>query len=137
MIFIDTGPFLAQRLSRDPYHLPSLAVWKRLEQSNERLATSNFVLDELVTLLAKRAGCVFAVDAVRGLYESARLSILRPEAQDEIRALELMRQLADPKISFTDHLSFALMKRNRIRKAFTFDNHFKIAGFEMLEQSGD
>jgi uncharacterized protein len=133
MIFIDTGPLLAQRLSRDPYRQQSLAGWKRLEQGNERLATSNFVLDELVTLLAKRAGCAFAVDAVRGLYESSRLSILRPETQDEILALGLMQKFADPAISFTDYLSFALMKRNRIRKAFTFDKHFEIAGFESVE----
>ena len=133
MIFIDTGPFLAQRLSRDPYRKQSLSVWKRLEQSNERLATSNFVLDELITLLAKRASCAFAFDAVRGLYDSSRLSILRPESEDEILALGLMRQFADPEISFTDYLSFALMKRNRIRKAFTFDKHYKIAGFETLE----
>jgi predicted nucleic acid-binding protein len=133
MIFIDTGPLLAQRLSRDPYREASLTGWKRLEKSGERLATSNFVLDELVTLLAKRAGCAFAADAVRGLYDSSRLVILRPEAQDEILALGLMRQIADPAISFTDYASFALMKRNRIRKAFTFDRHFEIAGFEIVE----
>jgi predicted nucleic acid-binding protein len=133
MIFIDTGPLLAQRLSRDPYREASLAGWKRLEKSSERLATSNFVLDELITLLAKRASCGFAVDAVRGLYESSRLAILRPEPQDEILALELMRKIADPAISFTDCVSFALMKRNRIRKAFTFDRHFEIAGFETVE----
>jgi predicted nucleic acid-binding protein len=133
MIFIDTGPLLAQRLKRDPYHEASLAGWKRLEQGSERLATSNFILDELVTLLAKRSSCAFAVDAVRGLYDSSRLSILRPESQDEIAALGLMQQFGDPAISFTDYVSFALMKRNRIHKAFTFDNHFKIAGFEMIE----
>jgi predicted nucleic acid-binding protein len=104
-----------------------------LEQGSERLATSNFILDELVTLLAKRSSCAFAVDAVRGLYDSSRLSILRPESQDEIAALGLMQQFGDPAISFTDYVSFALMKRNRIHKAFTFDNHFKIAGFEMIE----
>jgi uncharacterized protein len=133
MIFIDTGPLLAQRLSRDPYREASLAGWMRLEKSSERLATSNFVLDELITLLAKRVGCAFAVDAVRGIYESSRLTILRPESRDEILALGLMRQIADPAISFTDYLSFALMKQSRIRKAFTFDRHFEIAGFEILE----
>jgi predicted nucleic acid-binding protein len=48
MVFIDTGPFLAQRLSRDPYRKDSLFLWKRLEKSSERFATSNFILDELI-----------------------------------------------------------------------------------------
>jgi predicted nucleic acid-binding protein len=34
---------------------------------------------------------------------------------------------------FVDCLSFALMRRHRIKTAFAFDRHFEIAGFKLLE----
>lgn len=133
MIFIDTGPFLARRLSRDPYHKEALAGWEHLEQSKERIATSIFIIEELSTLLARRAGCAFSVHAIREIYNSPRLLILRTDQQDEISAVGLMEKIADPTISFTDYLSFALMHRRRIHHAFTFDRHFATAGFDIWE----
>ena len=57
--------------------------------------------------------------------------ILRPEAEDEFKALELFRKLGDQQVSFTDCVSFALMRRYGIDKAFGFDRHFVHAGFEL------
>jgi len=131
VIFIDTGPFLAQRLARDPYHNEAFASWECLEKSKERIATSNFILQELSTLLARRAGCAFSANALRELYSSPRLLVLRTDLQDEIFALSLMEKIGDPTISFTDCLSFAIMHRRQIRQAFTFDKHFSTAGFEI------
>ena len=37
--------------------------------------------------------------------------ILRPEADDELEALNLFRKLSDQRVSFTDCVSFALMRR--------------------------
>lgn len=133
MIFIDTGPFLARRLSRDSYYNEALVGWDRLEQSNQRIATSNFILEELSTLLTRRAGCAFCVQALRELYNSPLLLILRPDLQDEIFALGLVEKISDPAISFTDYLSFALMRKREIRQVFTFDRHFATAGFEIWE----
>jgi predicted nucleic acid-binding protein len=133
VIFIDTGPFLARRVGRDSYHNEALAGWERLEQSKERIATSNFILQELSTLLARRAGCAFSVNALREIYDSSSLMILRPDLQDEIFALGLMEKIGDPAISFTDYLSFALMRKYRIHRAFSFDRHFALAGFEIWE----
>jgi predicted nucleic acid-binding protein len=37
----------------------------------------------------------------------------------------------DQAVSFTDALSFAVMRRMRIERAFSFDRHFALAGFEL------
>ena len=131
MIFIDTGAFLARYLARDQYHQEAAAAWAQLEGSTQRCFTSNFVLDETFTLLARRASYRFAAKRARSLLLSEVLEILRPDYEDELRALEHFEKLADQQVSFTDCASFALMKRERIRRAFSFDQHFAYAGFEL------
>ena len=89
------------------------------------------VIDETLTLLARRVDYTFAAERGKSLYASTHLTILRPDREDEIAALQSFSKLADQEVSFTDCVSFALMKRHRVRRAFTFDGHFRAAGFEV------
>lgn len=132
MIFVDTGAFVARHLRHDQYHAQALATWRRLETSRERCLTSNFVLDETLTLLARRADTRFAAGIARRLYGSGVLEILRPGLEDELAAVELFDKFSDQDVSFTDCTSFALMRAYRIRQAFAFDRHFTDAGFELI-----
>jgi len=129
VIFVDTGAFLARYLPRDQHHASAVDAWGRLAAQKARLVTSNFVVDETLTLLARWTEPGFAVQRGRALYASDSLTILRPDATDELAALERMQKLADQGVSFTDALSFVLMARNRLTTAFTFDRHFADAGF--------
>ena len=133
MIFVDTGAFLGRFLPSDQYHRPATTLWQRLEQDRERCFTSNFVLDETFTLLARRSSYSFAANKARALYGSATLQILRPTLDDELAALEFFEKFADQEISFTDCISFVLMRRNRIRRAFSFDQHFERAAFDLFQ----
>ncbi len=130
MVFIDTGAFLARYLARDAYHARALSVWKRL--ASTPCFTSNQVLDETVTLLARRAGYAFAASRAENIFGSAAMEVVYSTREDEIEAVRLLRKFADQRVSFTDCISFVLMKRFRIRTAFTFDQHFARAGFEVI-----
>jgi hypothetical protein len=57
---------------------------------------------------------------------------LRSDAEDGLAALDLFARFADQKVGFTDCASFALMRRHRLSRAFTFDRHFLAAGFEVF-----
>ena len=59
------------------------------------------------------------------------LRILRPDVSDEQAALLLFEKFADQKVSFTDCISFAMMRTAGISSAFTFDRHFQSAGFSV------
>jgi len=133
VVYLDTGPLLARHLARDQYHQQATAGWQRLASSRTQLFSSNFVIDEMVTLLSLRADCAFAVQRARNLFVSPRLTILRPDEPDEVEALALMEKYADQKVSFTDCISFVLMRKRRIRRVFTFDRHFQLAGFEIWD----
>lgn len=89
------------------------------------------MLDETITLLARRAGSPFAVERARAIFDSEQLVVLRAGGEEEEAALVLFEKLADQRVSFTDCLSFALMRHHRIRRAFAFDRHFEAAGFEL------
>ena len=131
MIFVDTGPLLARWIARDQHHAEARRGWQRLAAGAEGLTTSNFVLDELATLLARTAGYAFAAERLRGIYASSAIAVVRPDAEDEIEALDWFEKYAGQAVSFTDCVSFALMRRRRIAQAFSFDRHFPLAGFPL------
>ena len=134
MIFIDTGAFLARYLRNDQHHHSAVSVWEKLGSNRENCITSNFVLDETFTLLGRRAGYGFAVQRAKNIYASQSLTICRPDREDEIKALQFFSKYADQHVSFTDCISFVLMKREKINRIFSFDRHFGLAGFHMIPQ---
>jgi len=130
MIFIDTGAFLARYVARDQFHKKSVRGWNLIRKNRTQCFTSNFVLDETITLLGRQAGYEFSAERAFTFYRSEVLEILRPNSKDELEALEFFRKFSNQKVSFTDCISFVLMKRNRINLAFSFDRHFVLAGFD-------
>ena len=129
MIFVDTRASLGLYLERDQYHRQAIRIFRTLERP---FSTSNHIVDELATLLGRLAGFRFAADRISDLYASESIIVLSSTRDDEIEAIRWMRKYSDKKISFTDCISFALMRRLRIRTAFTFDRHFHDAGFAVF-----
>lgn len=125
---MDTGAFLARYIARDEHHERAVAAWARIRG---RIATSNLVLAETFTLLGRWAGYSFAAERARTILASEVLSILRPELEEEHEAVDLMEKYADQDVSFVDCVSFVLMRRHRIERAFGFDRHFRAAGFRL------
>jgi len=122
MIFIDTGAFIAKYIKNDEYHIEATLKWKQI--SEEKLYTSNHIIDETITLLSRKTNNLFALDKGKRIFASPLFTILRSDLNDELIALKYFEKFADKKISFTDCLSMSLMERYRINKIFTFDEHF-------------
>jgi len=129
-LFIDTGPLLARYLKADQHHTESGKQWARLR--GLQCFTSNHVLDEAFTLIARRASYEFAAETAERVFASS-LHILRSEQNEEEEALTYFRKYHDQQVSFTDCISFVLMKANEIQQVFTYDSHFRLAGFEIFE----
>lgn len=132
MTFIDTAAFLALYIKNDQYHPEAQKFFRGLPRP---FLTSNHVVDELATLLGRIAGFRFAVDRVEDLYASPSIDILASTRDDEMEAIRWMKKYSDKEISFTDCVSFALARRLGIRRVFTFDRHFRDAGFEVIGPS--
>ncbi len=133
VIFVDTGAFYARAMRSDAHHTLALATWPKLDAL--RVYTSNLVLCETAELLLRRADAHFAASCVSAILAEEKLTILRPGADEEHTALELMLKFSDQPIGFVDCVSMVLMKKQRIRRVFSFDRHFRTAGFTLWPQT--
>lgn len=131
MIFIDTGPFVARHLGRDQHHETAVRGWTRLAHRGWRCTTTSFVVDETITLLSRRAGARFAAERARVILTSETLTVVRPTAEHELAALDLLEKFEDQAVSFTDCISFVIMRARGLKRAFAFDRHFRAAGFTL------
>lgn len=131
MIFIDTGAFIARHVAEDRLHARAAAGWDELARERTPAFTGTLVLSETFTLLSRRAGYAFAAQRARHIFDSGALTVLRPGEREDREALVFFEKFADQGVSFADCSSFALMRRHGIKRVFTFDRHFALAGFEV------
>jgi hypothetical protein len=130
-LFVDTGALVARVLPRDQYHGASRRGWKTLEDVEVKLFSSEHVLDEAVSLLVRQAGASYGARWARDHLASEEITWLNTSREDWQEALRWLEKFSDQRLSFTDCLSFALMRRESIGVAFGFDHHFELAGFEL------
>ncbi|MFH2108990.1 MAG: PIN domain-containing protein [Patescibacteria group bacterium] len=131
-LFIDTSFFKAMLDSSDDFHNKAVKTLSTIEKNGNPLVTTNYILDEAFTLIRQRMG-VGALKIFREalLQNEWRLKVARTTIQDEENAWDYM--LKDwSNLSFTDCVSFAVMKRLSIQHACTFDSHFSSAGFSTV-----
>ena len=102
-----------------------------LRPTDRRMVTSNYVMAESHALILRRSNRQIALAFLDNLL-SSNVRILRLEPEEELLAIDLLRQFADKDFSFTDATSFVLMDRLRIHDAFAFDEDFARYGFTLL-----
>lgn len=128
-LFIDTGAFYARYVARDEHHAEAMSRWQAIQRDALPCVTSNFVVAELTTLFVYRFGAERALRATREIYGSQVLRIVPLTLEIELKALDWIERFQGQEFSMTDATSFALMSEQNLKTAFTFDQHFDIAGF--------
>ena len=131
-VFMDSAGFLALWDAADEHHPDAVRIQKELFSKRRRFLTTDYVVDETVTLLRMRHSHAAAVDFLESIERSEALHLEWIGAARFPAATSLFRTHADKKWSFTDCVSFAIMHELKIREAFTTDHHFKQAGFVPL-----
>ena len=133
MIFIDTSAFYALEVSTDKNHSKARAFLKELRENKYgRLITSDYVLDETYTLLRIGKNSDVAVNFLRKVLKSQSIDIIWVDEVIFKEGVNYAKRFKNLRISFTDCISFTIMKLMNIKTAFTFDEHFKKAGFFMV-----
>jgi predicted nucleic acid-binding protein len=125
VIFVDTGAWFARYVASDVDHAAAVA-W--FANPPDRLATTDYVVNELLTLLKQRGfpDIAFAVGATFIEGVACHLEYVSPT--DIARAWVTFSTYQDKGWSFTDCASRAVMERLKIATVFTFDHHFREFG---------
>ena len=131
MIFVDTSAWYAAEVVDDINHKKARNFLVQLAQGKHGVAiTSDYVLDETLTLLRSRRGQLDAITFIDKIRKSKSIRIFWVSENVFDKALDIFRKRSDAMWSFTDCTSFALMSDLSITEAFTFDSHFEQAGFQ-------
>lgn len=124
-VFVDSGAWFAVLVPDDADHLAA-AAW--FSTHAVKLVTSDYVLDEALTLLRVRQQPRHALSLGRWLMEQQTESVIRVTDADLAEAWRIFRDFGDKAWSFTDCTSYAVMQRLSITTAFAFDEHFRQFG---------
>jgi len=131
-VFIDTWGWLALGHRRDARHQEVKAFYQALQKEGSLCYTTDYVLDETITLLFRREVFEEAIRFMEGIFQSVeerRLIIERVTSERFSSAWRLRKKFQDkPKISFTDLTSMVIMEEQGIKSVLTEDEHFLQVG---------
>jgi predicted nucleic acid-binding protein len=135
-IFVDTWGWVSLGQRRDSYHDEVKNIYNQLLKAKTPIHTSDYVLDEVMTLIFKRELFAESVRFMNGIFAAAsigHLQIHRVTSEVFLEAWELRKRFQDkPLISFTDLTSMVIMKEHKIQHVLTQDNHFLQIGMGFI-----
>jgi hypothetical protein len=131
-LFIDTSAWMAIVDVKDANHQAASAFQDGID-GGRRLVVTNYILDELLTLVLMDLGYRSAVDIkskLDRLWQDGILDVVWVDSALADSAWSVFERFnQDKRWSFTDCVSFAVMKSRAITEAFAFDHHFEQMGF--------
>src|SRR5712691_3018665 len=130
-VFVDSSVYLALLDTDDEHHRQAIETLEQLAQERYRQFTTNVLLIESHALILSVLGRTQAAQFLKDMEESSTV-VIRARASDEERAKQILFQYTDKDFSFADCISFAVMERLDIRRAFTFDRDFAQYGFTVF-----
>lgn len=130
MIFVDTGAWFALIVPSDPNHGAALA-W--FQSNREPICTSDYVVDETLTLLRVRGEPRRALEMGKRFFSGQFTVVHYLSEADVFAAWRVFERYSDKGWSFTDCTSKALIERLEINRAFAFDEHFRQFGSVIVD----
>ncbi len=130
IVFLDTVGMVALWNESDQWHQGALNAYENLKQVRTNVVTTIDVLLECGNAAARRP----FRPAVKQWREalSASDAIIEPTSDDRSIAWAAYDRGEAADAGIVDHVSFVVMRRLGLTRAFTNDRHFNAAGFETL-----
>lgn len=128
-IFVDTSAWVALADKDDSLHRDAASSYPSIFKNHKNLVTSNLIVAETYIILLKELRHKAAIEFLERIKASPRILKICSNENIEAEAEGILEKYNDQDFSYTDAVSFVIMKRQKIRKAFCFDKHFVTAGF--------
>jgi predicted nucleic acid-binding protein len=128
-IFVDTGAWIALADEDDAHHEKAASIFPSLLKTHKGLISSNLVVAESYILMLKALGHGAAMNFLDRINSSPRIIRIYSTPDIEGEAEEILRKYQEQDFSYTDAVSFAIMKMQKVKYSFSFDKHFQTMGF--------
>ncbi len=130
-VFLDASFWIALRDPREPWHTRAQQATRTILSQKLPFIFTSFVLAETHANFTRAPKIRIQI-----LNDAQRNPTLRSEQvlpADEAQAIELLRRQHDKNYSYCDAVSFMVMRRLGLRRAASFDEHFRQFGeFEII-----
>lgn len=133
-VLIDTGPLYALYNERDNHNQESRSCLEHIRRKRLPIYVSNITIIETHKRLLYDRGYNKAIEFLCSIYDGTT-PILRLIKEDEEEAKRILIKFSDQDFSLYDAINFSIMKRHGISKAFSFDSHYEIFGFDRIPES--
>jgi predicted nucleic acid-binding protein len=130
-LFVDTSAWVAHYDAGDRWHAAAREAVASLIDSRVTFVTTDYVLDETITLLLYHAGRHHALAFGDAVQHSRQVQLVRVDAGIWEKAWLMFQRYDDKVWAFTDCTSFVVMQQMELMQAFAFDDHFEQAGFQL------
>jgi predicted nucleic acid-binding protein len=129
-IYGDTSAFVTVLDAADPNHEAAKLIWQDLVEGETPIVSSNYVIAETSAVVQRQLG----MGAARAFHEGICpwLDVAWVDEGLHRAGVEAMLGAGRRRLSLVDCVSFELMRRYGIGRAFCFDPHFQEAGFESV-----
>ena len=130
-VFGDSSGFFAAFAGNDVHHASAIKALA----PGYNLITTRLVVCETVSLITKRLSLFYARAWFQALTKDPHVSIQEIDPMLLREAERFWLKHKDKTWDLIDCYSFTVMRRNKIVRAFTLDQHFRQAGFLMLPEA--
>ena len=130
MIFIDSSAFYLIINKSERLHKIAKKTFNKIILDNYILVTSDYIIDETLTLVSRKWGKYYAIEFWDSIKNSDILKVMKLSERQFYKTIDLFRKYKDHNFSFTDYSCFIIMNDLKINKVFTFDKHFLNFGID-------
>jgi predicted nucleic acid-binding protein len=131
-LFLDSSGWVALLNSHDSLHHQATASWNSLLSQGYRIFLTSWIIAEVGNSVARSHYRQQFTAALKRLQIDNRVTLRFIDSTLLAEATSLFESRSDKTWGLVDCASFAWMRAESIREAFTADRHFEQAGFVRL-----
>ena len=132
-LFVDTSGWVALFGKNDKYHQDAARIYGDIKKTGAVIYTSDYVLDETITTIRMNSNFHQSMVAMNAILESQMTTIIYINPDFFNKSTQLYQKYKDHPFSFTDITSFVICEHLKLKDVLSFDEHFRIAGFNLID----
>jgi predicted nucleic acid-binding protein len=130
-VFVDASFWIALRSREEPEHEAARELARQLAAERQLLVTTDLVFAEIHAYFSRWRR--LREQILSDFWDSGLFQFRDTSYADKEAAVKILRENQDKTYSFCDAVSFVVIRRLHLRRAASYDEHFRqFGGFEVL-----